>query len=175
MTVARLLGTYVINRFGRVSILVASAVSSLIGVLTFGLAPSLPAATLGAVAWGLGAGLVFPIAVASVSGDRLRMAGRVAVVSAFASVASIAAPPLIGLAAEAVGIRRALLFIAGGFVVSILLARNVRGGESVPAAVRGDDAVAPVRRANLSDGVVLAPRTRGARDAAAEPVVAGTC
>ena len=175
MMVARLLGTYVINRFGRVSILVASAVSSLIGVLTFGLAPSLPAATLGAVAWGLGAGLVFPIAVASVSGDRLRMAGRVAVVSAFASVASIVAPPMIGLAAEAFGIRRALLFITGGFVVSILLARNVRGGESVPAAVRGDDAVVPARRANLSDAVVPAPRTHGARDAAAEPVAAGTC
>ena len=175
MTVSRLLGTLVIGRYGRVKVLIASAISSLIGLLTFGLAPSLLAAAAGAAAWGLGAGLAVPIGMASVSGDRLRMAGRVAVVSAFASVASVAAPPLIGLAAEAVGIRRALLFIAGGFVVSILLARNVRGGESVPSAVREDDAVVPVRRTNLSDAVVPAPRTRGARDAAAEPVVAGTC
>ena len=126
MTAARLAGTRVIDRFGRVAVLTASGVASLVGLGLFGLAPSLPTAVLGVVAWGLGAGLVVPIGMAAVSGDPLRAAGRVAVVSAFASVASITAPPLIGLAAEAMGARHALLLITGVMLAGTLLSAAVR-------------------------------------------------
>jgi len=140
MTVARLAGTWVIDRFGRVAVLVASGVSSIMGLLLFGTGPSLATAAAGAAAWGLGTGLMFPVGMAAVSGDRLRMAGRVAVVSSFASVAAIAAPPLIGLAAEGMGIRHALLLALGGFVLSILLARTVDTPEVAPGAVASERA-----------------------------------
>jgi len=139
MTLARLVGTRVIDRFGRVAVLVASSVASLAGLLMFSLGPSLTTAVVGAVGWGLGAGLVFPIGVAAVSGDRMRMAGRVSVLSTFGSTASIVAPPLLGAAAEGMGVRHALVLIAGGFVVAIALARTVgtdtpeRAGRPAPA------------------------------------------
>ncbi|GEN80875.1 MFS transporter [Actinotalea fermentans] len=133
MTLARLVGTRVIDRYGRVAVLVASSASSLVGLLLFSLGPSLTTAVVGAVGWGLGAGLVFPIGVAAVSGDRLRMAGRVSVLSTFGSTASIVAPPLLGAAAETMGVRHALVLIVGGFVVAILLARTVGADATEPA------------------------------------------
>lgn len=147
MTTSRLAGTRLIDRYGRVGVLSVSGVSSLIGLGVFGLAPALPLALVGVVAWGLGAGLVVPIGMAAVSGDPLRAAGRVAVVSAFASVASIAAPPIIGLAAEVMGTRHALLLIAVVILVGTLLSGAVRPEPAEPQAARPgvppDDAVVP--------------------------------
>lgn len=126
MAVARFGGTWAISRFGRVAVLAASGAVAFAGLLLFGLAPSLPLAVLGVVGWGLGAGLVVPIGMAAVSHEPLRAAGRVAVVSAFASVSSVVAPPLLGAVAEAVGARRALLLVAVGLALSIVLASTVR-------------------------------------------------
>ncbi|MCL3860063.1 MFS transporter [Actinotalea sp. K2] len=131
MTVSRLAGTRLIDRFGRVPVLAGSGVVSLLGLALFGLAPSLPLAAVGVAAWGLGAGLAVPIGMAAASDDPLRAAGRVAVVSAFASVASISAPPVLGMVAEAVGIRQALLFICVGMVVSIVLSGRVQRLEEI--------------------------------------------
>ena len=125
MTTARLAGARLIERFGRTAVLTASGAVSLVGLLIFGTAPGLPLAVVGVVCWGLGAGLVVPIGMAAVSADPLKAAGRVAVVSAFASVSSIATPPLIGLAAEAMGARHALLLICVALVVGTLLSRSV--------------------------------------------------
>jgi hypothetical protein len=62
----------------------------------------------------------------AVASDPLRAAGRVAVVSTFASVASVAAPPVLGLVAESVGARQALLLIVVVLAVATLLSRQVR-------------------------------------------------
>lgn len=145
MTVARVLGTGLIDRFGRVAVLRVSGTVSVVGLLLFGLAPTFPLAVLGVVGWGLGAGLAVPIGMVAVSEDPLRAAGRVAVVSAFASVASITAPPVIGLAAETIGARHALLGIGAVLVVGTLLSAQVR--PTVAAPRREPDAVAPVLEA----------------------------
>lgn len=139
MTVARLAGTSAIDRFGRAPVLVASMTTALAGLVGFALGPSLITAVLGAAAWGLGSGLVIPIGMAAVTGGALGAAGRVAVVSAFASVANLAAPPLVGIAAEQVGTRHAVLLVTVVMVAGVLLARHVREaatpvGAPVPAA-----------------------------------------
>jgi MFS family permease len=174
MTVARLLGTSVIERFGRARVLIGSAVSSAIGLALFGLAPSLLLAAVGAVGWGLGAGLVVPIGMASVSGDRLRTAGRVAVISAFGSLASIVAPPMLGIAAEVMGIRHALLFIGGGFLLSIALARTVETDDAVP--LRSRPLATPPRapRRELLGTEPAAPEPAVVEPAVVEPAVVGT-
>lgn len=159
MAGSRLLGTFLIDRFGPVTVIAASGASGLAGLLLFVLAPGLPAAAAGVVLWGMGAGLPFPIAMTAVSQDPLRAAGRVAVVSAFASGASLAAPPLLGLLAESVGIRTALLAIAWALALSIVLARVVR--PEVPDAAAPDDA-AP-------DAPTAAPGTPALVPAPAEP------
>lgn len=124
MTVARLLGTAVLDRYGRVVVLTASGLTGLVGVGIFAFGPSLPLAVAGVVFWGLGTGLVIPVGMAAVSADPLKAAGRVSVVSAFASVASLGAPPLIGMVAEHIGVRHALLFVCVGMVAATLLARE---------------------------------------------------
>lgn len=173
MTLARLVGTRLIDRFGRVRVLAASGAASVLGLSLFGTAPSLPLAVLGVVAWGLGAGLAVPIGMVAVSEDPLRAAGRVAVVSAFASVASIAAPPVVGLVAETVGARQALLMIVVVLLAATFLSAQVRP-ETTPAAVPVPTGDAPCDGAPggsgatlvatvLEDGAVPAPRVPGPR------------
>ena len=168
MTTSRLAGTRVIDRFGRWPVLMASSSLALIGLVLFGIAPSLPVAVLGVVAWGLGSGLVFPIAMAVVAGDGLGAAGRVAVVSAFASVAGLAAPPVIGLAAEQIGIRHAILLIAAAMVLGLLVTRALRGtisaaSATLPRAEGAEGAVGPEGADGAgATGSAVAPRPRGA-------------
>ncbi|GIG19532.1 MFS transporter [Cellulomonas chitinilytica] len=142
MTVVRLLGTRLIDRFGRVVVLRASGAVSIVGLLLFGFAPSLTLAGVGVVAWGFGAALAVPIGIAAASDDPLRAAGRVAVVSSFASVASIAAPPLLGIAAGVTGARHALVLIVVAMLASVLLSRSVahrtEQAEAIPAPVLDD-------------------------------------
>jgi len=131
MTVVRLVGTRLIDRYGRVLVLRVSGVVSILGLLLFGLAPSFELASLGVVAWGFGAALAVPIGIAAASDDPVRAAGRVAVISSFSSVASIAAPPLLGLAAQSMGARHALMLIAVTMVASVCFAHRTE--REVPA------------------------------------------
>ncbi|WP_448630245.1 MFS transporter [Cellulomonas soli] len=139
MTVVRLLGTRLIDRFGRVVVLRASGLVSIAGLLLFGLAPSFLLAGLGVAAWGFGAALAVPIGIAAASDDPVRAAARVAVVSSFASVASIAAPPLLGLAAEVTGARHALLLITAAMVASVAFSGRV-ARETPTLSARGAEA-----------------------------------
>lgn len=125
MTLVRLLGTRLIDRFGRVDVLRVSGTVSIVGLLLFGFAPTFALAGVGIVLWGFGAALAVPVGIAAASDDPMRAAGRVAVVSSFASVASIAAPPLLGIAAASTGARHALVLIAVAMVASVLLAGRV--------------------------------------------------
>ena len=150
MTGVRLLGTRLIDRWGRVTVLRASGAVSFVGLLVFGLAPRLEVAVVGVVAWGLGAALAVPIGIAAASDDPVRAAGRVSVVSAFASVAALAAPPLLGLVAGYVGARHALLLITVAMVVSVSVARVV-------ARPREPDRRAPVATVGASTALPVQP------------------
>ncbi len=184
MTVMRLAGTRLIDRFGRVVVLRASGITSIVGLVLFGFAPTLALAGVGVVLWGFGAALAVPVGIAAASDEPLQAASRVSVVSAFSSMASLAAPPLLGLAAEAMGARHALVLIVAAMVVSVLLARQVtplrtpaalaaRGELADGASAAGEDGpvrtedeaarVAPADDAASGDDPRRARRTRRAR------------
>ncbi len=139
MTAVRALGTRLIDRFGRVMVLRVSGTVSFVGLLTFGLVPTLPVAAVGVAVWGLGAALAVPIGIAAASDDPRRAASRVAAVSVFSSIASISAPPLLGLAAESMGARHALLLVTIAMVASVSVAGQVRRPEqaAVPVPLPG--------------------------------------
>ncbi len=143
MTISRTAGTTLIDRYGRWPVLLVSSMLALAGLLLFGLAPSFALAVVGVSAWGLGSGLVIPITMAVVAGERLGAAGRVSVVSAFSSVTGLVAPPVIGIAAESIGIRHAVLLIAAVLVMGILVIRRQRPAFAAGIApdVVVDDAV----------------------------------
>jgi len=123
MTLMRFLGTGLLDRFGRVVVLRLCAALALVGLLIFGLVPDsmLWLALAGAVLWGMGAALGFPVGMSAASDDPLRAAARVSVVSTIGYTAFLAGPPLLGLLAEHVGYRHALLAIAVPIVIGLLV------------------------------------------------------
>ncbi|MGI8614273.1 MAG: hypothetical protein ACR2KL_10100 [Nocardioidaceae bacterium] len=75
------------------------------------LGPVLPVAVVGALLWGAGAALGFPVGMSAAADDPRFAAVRVSVVSSIGYTAFLAGPPLIGFLADAFGIRRALLVV----------------------------------------------------------------
>jgi MFS family permease len=121
MTTMRWFGTGLLDRFGRVAVLRLCAGLALVGLLTFGLSSTLWVALLGTVMWGTGAALGFPVGMSAASDDPLRAAARVAVVSTIGYSAFLAGPPLLGLLAQHVGYRHALLAIAIPVLLGLLV------------------------------------------------------
>ncbi|HEY5248419.1 MAG TPA: MFS transporter [Dermatophilaceae bacterium] len=134
MTAMRLLGTGLLDRYGRVAVLRLCAVLSVVGLLMFGLAPSLPVALVGVVLWGVGAALGFPVGMSAASDDPVHAATRVSVVSTIGYTAFLAGPPLLGLLAAQVGYRQALLAIIVPVVVGLLV---LRAAAPLPTAAGG--------------------------------------
>ena len=120
MTVARLFGGAALERFGRVPTLRATAVLGLVGLLLVLLGGSAPVALAGAVFWGFGAALGFPVGMSAAADDPERAAVRVSVVSSIGYTAFLAGPPLIGLLAEHVGILGGLFVVVGALVLGLV-------------------------------------------------------
>ena len=125
MTGMRLLGTVLLDRYGRVVVLRLSAGLALVGLAIFGLVPWLPLALVGVVAWGMGAALGFPVGMSAASDDPARAAGRLSVVSTIGYTAFFAGPPLLGELAAHVGYRNALLSIAAPVLLGLLVSSVV--------------------------------------------------
>lgn len=123
MTVMRFAGTGLLDRYGRVPVLRLCAGLALVGLLLFGLSPSMPLAIVGVVLWGLGAALGFPVGMSAAADDPAHAAARVSVVSSIGYIAFLVGPPLLGMLADHVGYRTALLVITIPLVASLLLAQ----------------------------------------------------
>lgn len=111
MTAGRLLGPKVLDRFGRVPVLRASAVLAALGLLVFIFVPVLWVAILGAVLWGLGSALGFPMGMSAAADDPRRASARVGAVAMIGYVAFLVGPPAIGFLGEHFGLLRALLLV----------------------------------------------------------------
>jgi len=133
MTTMRLLGTRLIDRWGRVLTLRLCAVAAIVGLLCFGFGQQLWVVLVGAAIWGLGAALGFPVGISAASDDPLRAARRTAVVSTIAYLAFLGGPPLLGLVAGHIGFRNALLLILIPAVAALLLA-----GKTAPLAASAE-------------------------------------
>lgn len=143
MTAMRLLGTGLLDRFGRVTVLRIVSGLSLVGLLVFGLAPWLWLAALGVILWGMGAALGFPVGMSAASDDPRRAPARVAVVATIGYSAFLAGPPLLGLLAEHVGYRQALLAILAPVVLGLLVTGAARPLPRTAEPVTAADGSAP--------------------------------
>jgi predicted MFS family arabinose efflux permease len=126
MTVGRLFGGTALERFGRVAILRTMAALGVTGLLLVLLGGSTPVALAGALLWGIGASLGFPVGMSAAADDPTHAPGRVSVVSSIGYTAFLAGPPLIGLLAEHAGILRALLVVLGALVLGLLASGAAR-------------------------------------------------
>ncbi|MBG6191507.1 MFS family permease [Arthrobacter sp. CAN_A212] len=122
MTLFRFVGGGLIDRYGRVRVLQVSLGSSLVGLLIFVFAPTVPLAGVGAVLWGAGAALGFPMGMSAAADEPRHAAARVSVVSTIGYTAFLAGPPLLGFLGDQVGIRNALLVVGVAVLASFLVA-----------------------------------------------------
>jgi hypothetical protein len=111
MTLARLFGGHAIERWGRVAVLRGTAVSATAGLLLVVSGVGLPIALFGALLWGAGSSLGFPIGMSSAADDPVRAAIRVSVAGSIGYGAFLAGPPLVGFLAEHFGVLNALLCV----------------------------------------------------------------
>ncbi len=126
MTVGRLFGGSALERFGRVGVLRTTAACALVGLLMVLIGGSTPLALVGALFWGLGASLGFPVGMSAAADDPARAAARVSVVSSIGYTAFLAGPPLIGLLAQLNGILVALFVVVGALVLGLLASGATR-------------------------------------------------
>ncbi|MBF4511175.1 MFS transporter [Plantibacter sp. VKM Ac-2885] len=125
MTVGRIVGGPLIDRFGRVPVLQVSAAAAIAGLVLFILTPVTGLMVIGTVLWGLGASLGFPVGMSAAADDSKRAAARVSAVAMIGYCAFLVGPPLIGILGDAIGLLNAL------FVVLVLI---VFAGLASPAA-----------------------------------------
>jgi MFS family permease len=132
MTLGRIAGTGLLDRFGRVAVLRVMLVVAGIGSLmvVFG---TVPLAYLGAAIWGVGVSLGFPVGMSAAADEPERAAARISVVATIGYTAFIAGPPLLGYLGDHFGILRALLAVGALLVVALLVLPAVREPERVRA------------------------------------------
>ena len=130
MTVGRLLGTRMLDRFGRVPVLRVTAALAAAGLLLVIIGGSVPVAVVGTVLWGLGASLGFPVGMSAAADDPEHAAARVSVVASIGYTAFLAGPPLIGFLADHVGVLKALYVVLGALVLGMLVVAAAR--EPIP-------------------------------------------
>lgn len=111
MTVGRLSGVFLLDRFGRVPVLRGSAALAIVGLLIVIFGPSAEIAIVGIVLWGLGSSLGFPVGMSAAADDPKTAAARVSAVATIGYCAFLVGPPIIGVLGEHFGILRALLVV----------------------------------------------------------------
>ncbi|MBT2502288.1 MFS transporter [Curtobacterium sp. ISL-83] len=132
MTVGRVAGSPLVDRFGRVPVLRATAVVAVVGLGLLIFVPSVPLAIVGVVLWGLGASLGFPMGMSAAADDPRTAAARVSAVATIGYVAFLAGPPLIGFLGGHIGLLHALLIVFV-FIIAAGLASGAARESSRPA------------------------------------------
>lgn len=126
MTVGRIVGTPALDRFGRVPVLRASAVSAAIGLCLVIFVPSVPMGVVGTVLWGLGASLGFPIGISAAADDPRNAAARVSAVATIGYLAFLVGPPLLGFLGGHVGLLNAFIVVLVLIAVAAVAAPAAR-------------------------------------------------
>ncbi len=121
MTAGRILGTQLLDRYGRVPVLRTMFAAAIVGSLlvVFGNAPL---AFAGAAVWGVGASLGFPVGMSAAANDPKKAALRISVVSTIGYGAFLTGPPLLGFLGDHFGILHSLLFVTATAVVAAIVA-----------------------------------------------------
>ncbi|MFJ8009973.1 MFS transporter [Streptomyces fagopyri] len=142
ITLSRWVGPLIVERLGRVGALRGAACAACLGVVLFATGPSLWTGFVGALLWGAGAALGFPLGLSAGSDDPTRAAARVGVITSIGYCGFACGPPLIGALAGRTGLAPALLAIAVVTGASLTLAPAVR---TAPHTMREEEAgTAPV-------------------------------
>jgi predicted MFS family arabinose efflux permease len=126
MTAARWIGPGLLDRHGRVTVVRGLALVAAIGLVLFVFSPNVPLAFVGALLWGAGTSLGFPVGMSAAADDPAAAAGRVSVVASIGYCAFLGGPPLIGFLGSRDGVLHALTAVAVLLAIAAMLATTLR-------------------------------------------------
>jgi MFS family permease len=129
MTSGRWFGPHMLDKHGRIPVLRTTLVVAVVGLVMFTLGPSTEVAFGGALLWGAGISLGFPVGMSAGADDPSLAAARVGVISSIAYCAFLAGPPLIGFIAQRYTLLHALTVV----IPLLLLAGAIAGALRRPA------------------------------------------
>jgi MFS family permease len=135
MTTGRVVGTVVLDAYGRQTVLWGTMAVAAVGVLLVVLGQLPVLVTLGILLWGLGASLGFPVGMSAAADDPDRAAARVSVVSTIGYTAFLGGPPLLGFLGSQVGVLHALLLVSIVLVPSALVVPATRRPVREPSSL----------------------------------------
>ncbi|MGN9840047.1 MFS transporter [Nonomuraea sp. H19] len=141
MTIGRFSGTFFLDRFGRTTVVRASAVSGAAGLILVIFSDNAVLAGAAVLFWGLGASLGFPVALSAAGESGPDQTARVSLVAVIGYVAFLVGPPGLGFLGEHWGLRSAMLVVLA-FVASVAFlapAVDTRHRSATAAAVHADD------------------------------------
>jgi fucose permease len=133
MTAGRWFGPALLDRYGRVTVVRLLTGVSVVGLAIFVFGPNPIVAFGGAVLWGFGTSLGFPVGMSAAADDPAMAAARVSVVASIGYVAFLGGPPLIGFLGDQITVLRALTAVAVLLGLALLIAGNLRPPTTVEA------------------------------------------
>lgn len=131
MTVGRVLGSRLLDRYGRVPVLQVSAGLAAVGLAMVIFLDQPVLVVVGITAWGLGSALGFPVGMSAAADDLKNAAARVSAVATIGYVAFLGGPPLIGFLGEQVGLLKALLVVLVFIAIAGIASPAARRRETV--------------------------------------------
>ncbi|MEM8750837.1 MAG: MFS transporter [Pseudomonadota bacterium] len=126
MSVTRLSGDWLLDRFGAFAVAQVSTVLATLGIALFAQAPSVPVALLGALLSGAGVAIVYPLSMTHAARRPGDATQNVASMSLFSFCSFMLAPPLIGFISDATDLRFALTLLIPLAFCSLLLTRELK-------------------------------------------------
>ncbi|MDQ2755943.1 MAG: MFS transporter [Actinomycetota bacterium] len=129
MTTGRWVGPDLLDRHGRVVMVRLTAGLAVVGLLLFVFAGHPALAFVGALLWGLGTSLGFPVGMSAGADEPRYAAGRVSVIASIGYVAFLGGPPLIGFLGDHEGVLKGLSVVAVLMALAILVSGALRPPE----------------------------------------------
>ena len=126
MTTARWFGPAALDRYGRVPVVRFLTLLAIAGLALFVFVPGLVSAFAGALLWGTGTSLGFPVGMSAGADEPAFAAPRVGVISTIGYYAFLGGPPLIGFLGQRVTVAHALAAVIVMLVVAVVIAGAVR-------------------------------------------------
>jgi MFS family permease len=138
MTLGRWFGPGLLDRYGRVPALRALCALGIAGTLLFVFAPATPLAFVGAVLWGVGVSLGFPVGMSAGADEPQHAAGRVSVIASIGYCAFLSGPPAVGFLGDQVIVLRDITAVAVLLGITALITAVVTPPKQVARAADVD-------------------------------------
>ncbi len=130
VTVGRLAGGRLVDKYGSATVLATLAVVGIAGVILTSRGTGATAVVAGALLWGIGISLGFPACISAAADHPTNAARRVSFVSICGSATFLVGPPAIGFIGEHAGILDAFWLVAGTLAMALLCAPAIRRNRS---------------------------------------------